>query len=386
MKHALVGATVFTGDSFLQNHAVIIANNKIEVVVPEHNLDSAIFKTHLNGGTLAPGFIDLQVNGGGGVFFTEENTPEDIEILLQAHRKKGTTSLLLTVMSHQQDVQAKAINAAIQAAKNNISGVLGVHIEGPFFADSRRGAHHQDYVRQSTSADINWLLDIAKNANTTLMLTLAPELFSQGQLQQLTTAGYLVCAGHTEANYDQIQSAIKEGLVGFTHLYNAMRPLSTREPGVVGAALADKNTWCSIIIDGHHVHAVSAQIAYAAKPKGKMILVSDAMPTLGSTKKSFDLYGETIFKSEGFECEGKLVNAEGRLAGSAIGLMDAVRLNTEWLGMSLDESLRMASLYPAQMLKVDNDLGKIKPGYIADLVHFNSEYRVTKTWISGSER
>jgi N-acetylglucosamine-6-phosphate deacetylase len=213
------------------------------------------------------------------------------------------------------------------------------------------------------------------------MLTLAPEQVRPGQIKTLVDAGLVVCAGHTDAHFEQVQRALAEGLSGFTHLYNAMRPSTGREPGVVGAALADSNSWCGIIIDQHHVHAACARIAYAAKPRGKMYLVSDAMSTVGAAQKSFEIYGETIA-----EQNGCLVNSEGRLAGSAIGMIDAVRLNTEWVGVPLAESLRMAALYPAQFMQLDQHLGRIAPGYRADLVHFSAAYKVAHSWVAGAVR
>ena len=379
MKQALVGARIFTGDTFLENYAVVIADEKIEALVPAAELDANIPQILLDGGILAPGFIDLQVNGGGGAFFTNDTSVSAIKTMLDGHRPTGTTSMLPTLISDTREVHQAGVKAVADAVAAGMKGVLGVHVEGPFFDMARRGAHNERYIRTMEQADIDWLVASVKSQHEfKVMLTLAPEHAAPGQIAQLASAGVVVCAGHTDAHYESVVSALKEGLSGFTHLYNAMRPTTGREPGVVGAALEDGNSWCGIIIDTYHVHAASARVAYAAKPKGKIYLVTDAMSTVGSPEKSFQIYGETIY-----EKEGCLVNAEGRLAGSAIGMIDAVRLNTQWVGMELSESLRMASLYPAEFMQVDNSLGRIQQDYRADLVHFTDDYRVTHTWVAG---
>ena len=379
MKQALLGARIFTGEEFLDDYALVIDDEQIADLLPRVELDESIPQILLDGGTLAPGFIDLQVNGGGGAFFTNDTSVSAIQTMLNGHRPTGTTSLLPTLISDTREVHQAGVKAVADAVAAGIKGVLGVHVEGPFFDMARRGAHNERYIRKMEQADIDWLVGSVKAQHEfKVMLTLAPEHADAGQIQQLTSAGVFVCAGHTDGHYEDVAAALKEGLSGFTHLYNAMRPTTGREPGVVGAALEDANSWCGIIIDTYHVHAASARIAYAAKPKGKVYLVTDAMSTVGSPEKSFQIYGETIY-----EKEGCLVNAEGRLAGSAIGMIDAVRLNTDWVGVELSESLRMASLYPAEYMQVDDHLGRIQSGFRADMVHFTDDYRVTHTWIAG---
>jgi N-acetylglucosamine-6-phosphate deacetylase len=379
MKQALVGARIFTGEEFLDNHVLIVADDKIEALVPAADLDASIPQILLDGGVIAPGFIDLQVNGGGGAFFTNDTSVTAVKTMLDGHRPTGTTSLVPTLISNTREVHQAGVQAVADAVAAGMKGVLGVHVEGSFFDMARRGAHNERYIRKMEQADIDWLVAAVKDQQDfKVILTLAPEHVEPGQIKQLTSAGVVVCGGHTDAHYESVVAALKEGLSGFTHLYNAMRPTTGREPGVVGAALEDRNSWCGIIIDSYHVHAASARIALAAKPKGKIYLVTDAMSTVGSPEKSFQIYGETIY-----EKDGCLVNAEGRLAGSAIGMIDAVRLNTEWVGVELSESLRMASLYPAEYMQVNHYLGRIQAGFRADLVHFTGVYRVTHTWVAG---
>jgi N-acetylglucosamine-6-phosphate deacetylase len=239
----------------------------------------------------------------------------------------------------------------------------------------RRGAHRADYIRTLQPSDIDWLTAIA---GFPVLVTLAPECCEAGQIRQLGDAGIRVCAGHSDASYADIQCALNEGLCGFTHLFNAMTGLTSREPGVVGAALADRDSWCGIIVDGHHVHPATVAVAHAAKAPHKLFLVSDAMATVGSDSQSFELYGETVN-----EHNGRLINAEGRLAGSAISMIDAVRICVSEVGLELTEVLRMASLYPAQFIRQDHHRGALKPGFQADLVHFNLDYQVQRSWIAG---
>lgn len=378
MKQALVGARIFTGDQFLSDRAVVIEGSEIISLPRNDNVvhefpDARIIQ--LDGGTIAPGFIDLQVNGGGGAFFTSHPSPETLQTMLNGHRPSGTTSMLPTLISDTRPTHQAGAKAVADAIAAGVKGILGIHIEGPFFDLNKRGAHNARYIRKMDKADLEWLTSLK---GFKVMLTLAPEHTTQGQIKQLTDAGICVAAGHTDARYDEVMAAIAEGLSGFTHLFNAMRPQTGREPGVVGAALDSAGTWCGIICDNHHVHPASVRLALKAKPRGKLYLVTDAMSTLGSSQKSFTLYGETIV-----EQNGALVNAEGRLAGSAIGMIDAVRNAHQSVGLELDECLRMASLYPAEYLQLDHRLGRVAAHYRADLVHFNDDFNVTATWVAG---
>lgn len=382
MVKALIGARIFDGYQCLDNYAVVLNGEHIEHLLPCDQLPDDIDCIELDGGVLAPGFIDLQVNGGGGVLFNNAPDAETIETMLKGHRATGTTSMLPTLISDTTEQLQAGVKAVQQAMSDSMKGVLGVHIEGPFFNLDRRGTHKAEYIHAPRTQDLSWIIDAGKaNSDMRILLTLAPETTESGQIAQLNDAGILVCAGHTDAKAETIQRALSEGLTGFTHLYNAMRPLTGRDPGVVGAALADRESWCGIIADGHHVHPLSIAVALAAKPAGKLYLVTDAMATVGSEKKSFEIYGETIT-----EQGGRLINAEGRLAGSAIGMIDGVRVCVEDVGVSLEEALRMASLYPAQMIRHSDSLGRIRSGYRADLVHFTDTFKVTQTWLAGQSQ
>ncbi|MDO3388220.1 N-acetylglucosamine-6-phosphate deacetylase [Gilvimarinus sp. SDUM040013] len=378
MKQALVGARIFTGDQFLDNRAVVIEGANI-ISLPENDNvvqsypDAEIIE--LDGGIIAPGFIDLQVNGGGGAFFTNDTSVSALQSMLDGHRPTGTTSMLPTLISDTRTTHQAGVKAVADAVDARMQGILGIHIEGPFFDMDKRGAHNAKYIREIEDEDMQWLTAIE---GFKIMVTLAPEHAASGQIKRLVDSGIFVAAGHTNAHYEDVMLAIDEGLSGFTHLFNAMRPQTGREPGVVGAALDSANTWCGIICDNHHVHPGSVRVAMNAKPLGKLYLVTDAMSTVGGEQKSFTIYGEEIF-----EKDGALVNAEGNLAGSAIGMIDAVRIAHQAIGISLSECLRMASLYPAQYMRLNQSLGRIDDNYRADLVHFTNDFNVTATWVAG---
>ncbi|ARN75102.1 N-acetylglucosamine-6-phosphate deacetylase [Oceanicoccus sagamiensis] len=376
MKQLISGARIFDGDKLLSEQAIVLNGSVVEAIVPIAEADTSLPHIQLDGGIVAPGFIDLQVNGGGGVLLNNATQPETLLTMLNAHRSKGVTAILPTLVSDTLATLDQGIDAARTLIKAATPGILGIHIEGPFFNPERRGVHSKEQIRPLTAADIDWL---CSNADIPMMLTLAPEQTQPGQIKTLTEAGIVVCAGHTNATGSEVEAALAEGLQGFTHLFNAMRPMASREPGVVGTALADKPSYCGIIVDGHHVHANSVLVAHKAKAAGKLYLVSDAMATIGSPEKTFELYGETIY-----EQDGCLKNSEGKLAGSAIGLMDAVRISHREVGLELEECLRMASLYPAQFFNLEQSCGRIKPGYAANLVHFTDALTVCSTWLEGA--
>ena len=328
----------------------------------------------LHGGYLVPGFIDTQVNGGGDVLFNDAPTVEGLRRIAAAHRKFGTTGLMPTLISDDVAVMRHAIAAVREAITQGVPGILGIHLEGPYLAAARKGVH--DPARFHTPDDDELDLVASLGVGRT-MLTLAPERFDADTLRALAARGVLLCAGHTAASYEQLRDAFGAGVRGVTHLFNAMTPLGSREPGAVGAALDDPDSWCGLIVDGHHVHAAALRVAIAAKPRGRMMLVTDAMPPVGGVRHDFGLYGVTM------TCrDGRCSTADGTLAGSALDMASAVR-NTANLGIALDEACRMASTYPAQFLGLDGELGHIAPGYRADLVALDDDLQVWGSWIAG---
>ncbi|MBT4521200.1 MAG: N-acetylglucosamine-6-phosphate deacetylase [Halieaceae bacterium] len=370
--------TLFDGESFMQNCGVLIEDGRIIDVLPSAELPENFDIQLMTEGILAPGFVDLQVNGGGGVMLNEVPTQTTVNTMAAAHRTRGTTAMTPTVISDTREVQQAAIEAVVKARAAGHPGILGVHIEGPFFDRDKRGAHRAGFIRRPMAEDIEWLCSLN---GLPVIITLAPEHALPGQIRQLTQAGLHVCAGHTNASYEQINTAITEGLQGFTHLFNAMSPLSSRAPGTVGAALDNEDTWVGVIADGHHIHPASIRIAHRAKAADKLFLVTDAMATVGSDDTAFEIHGTRIEAQE-----GRLVNAQGVLAGSAIGMIDAVRIANTEVGLPLAECLRMASLIPATFLSLDNELGRIASGYRADLVHFDNDFNVHNTWVCGAHR
>lgn len=380
-QYAIQAHTLFNGERFLRDHSVIISKGKIVDVIPTTALDSTIPCTVLATGTLAPGFVDLQVNGGGGVMLNNTPTVEGVRCITEAHRSKGTTTILPTLISDSPENQLRGINAVREARASGNQGVLGVHLEGPFFNPEKRGAHNGKMIRKPEQDDIDLLCSLMSEPEFITLVTLAPEQALPSQLRTLTKAGIIVCAGHTNASYAQIQDAVNDGLSGFTHLFNAMRGSTAREPGVVGAALAHTNTWAGIIADGHHVHPQNIRLAHRTKAAGKLVLVSDAMATVGCDQSVFELYGEHIK-----EDRGRLVNKEGKLAGSAIGLIDAVKYTTQTVKIPLEECLRMASLYPATAIGMEAQLGKLDTGFRADMVHFDPQFKVLNSWLAGRQQ
>ena len=374
----LLPERLFDGEFFHVGMAVGLEGDRVATLCQASEVPGGADCLRFDNSILAPGFIDVQVNGGGGVLLNNEPTADAVDRMTAGHRRAGSTGLMPTLISDTPQLHHAAVAAVQEARTRGNHGVLGVHVEGPFFEQTKRGTHKAEMIRAMEQTDLEWLSSLS---DMPVMLTLAPEHCAPGTIRQLSEAGIRVCAGHTNASFDQVRAAIAEGLAGFTHLYNAMSPLAARAPGTVGAALDDPDTWVGIIADGHHVHPASIRIAHAAKAAGKLMLVSDAMSTVGSEDTSFEIYGEHIQLQD-----GKLVNAEGALAGSAIGLNDAVRYSHREVGLPLDECLRMASLYPAQFIGLDGELGHVAPDYRADLVVFDEDFRVTDTWVAGAHQ
>ena len=376
MKQALLGSQIFCGERFYDDHALLVEGKSIVDIVDKNNTPDNFNKIELDQGILAPGFIDLQVNGGGGVLFNNSPNKESLNTIIKAHQFFGTTSVMPTVISDSLEVLEQCIKTVTEEIKNN-SSLLGIHIEGPFFNTKYRGVHQKQYISTINSDYLN-LFESLKGFP--VMLTLAPECISSQQLKHLTSLGIKTLAGHSDASYDELDDAIKNGLDGFTHLFNAMRQISAREPGVVGSALHFENTFASIIVDLHHVHPSLIQLAYQLKPTGKLFFISDSMATINHGKPSFELYDEVVNESD-----GRLVNSEGKLAGSSITQIDAVKNAYQKCNIPLNQALAMASRYPAEYLGIENHLGSLKPGYRADLVHFDSNFKVHNTWVSGKQ-
>ncbi|WWW35468.1 N-acetylglucosamine-6-phosphate deacetylase [Stenotrophomonas rhizophila] len=377
MKTVLRNARILAGDEFRDDLAVVIEDGRITALVSDAapQLGSADEQVDLGGGWLLPGFIDAQVNGGGGVLFNNTPDVDSLRTLAAAHRRFGTTGLLPTLISDDVQVMRRAIDATRAAIAQGVPGVLGIHLEGPYIAPARKGTHDANKFRVPDADEIAMAASLD---NGVTLLTLAPERVPLESIRALVERGVIVAAGHTAASYEEARAGLDAGIRGFTHLYNAMSPLTGREPGAVGAALEDRDSWIGIIADGVHVHPASLRVALAAKPRGKVMLVTDAMPPVGADSPSYELYGEVITA-----VDGVVRNAAGSLAGSALDMATAVRNAVHLLGLPLDEAARMASRYPAQFLNLDDRPGEIAEGYQADLVLLDDALQVRATWIAG---
>ncbi|WP_448189917.1 N-acetylglucosamine-6-phosphate deacetylase [Azospirillum sp. sgz301742] len=372
---ALVNATIHTGTAVLTDSAVLIDGDSVAGVIPRADVPADAVRHDLGGGVLAPGFIDAQVNGGGGVLFNDRPEIEAIRAIVAAHRRFGTTALLPTFITDSREKRRRAVDAVAAALAAGEPGVLGIHLEGPHIGLDRRGVHDARFIGPPDDEDLHLMTRLGPGRT---LVTLAPDAVPFAVIRDLATRGVRICAGHTAATWEQAQAGVAAGVSGFTHLYNAMSPLDHRAPGAVGAALADDRVWCGIVVDGHHVHDAAVRLAWKAKPAGKLFLVTDAMPPVGAPPGDFQLYGRTVTVQG-----GRCVSADGRLAGSALDMATAVRNCVERIGIPLDEALRMASAYPADFLGIASRRGRIAPGLAADLVHLDGALRPTATWVGG---
>ena len=375
MPAALVNGRVLTAAGILDGHAVLIDGGKIAGVVPASDVPASAERRDLGGGLLVPGYIDTQVNGGGGVLFNDAPTADTIAAIGAAHRRFGTTGFLPTLISDDLEVVDQAMRATEAAIEQGVPGVLGVHIEGPFLNPKRKGIHDEGKFRVIDEAAIA-LLSSLKVGRT--LVTLAPERTTPDMIQRLADAGVHVAAGHTNALYKTMRQALDHGLTGVTHLFNAMSPLTSREPGVVGAVLEDQKAWAGIIVDGRHVDPTTLKIALRTRPLDRFMLVTDAMPTVGMADKRFTLQGQEIVVRDGV-----CVGPGGTLAGSDLDMAGAVRNAVQMLDLRLEDAVMMASAAPAAFLGLDGQRGRIAQGHAADLCLLDEQLNVTATWIDG---
>jgi N-acetylglucosamine-6-phosphate deacetylase len=374
MRYALMGARVFDGEHFHHGCAVVVDGKHIAGLMPERDLPEAIERRKLDGGILAPGFIDVQVNGGGGVLLNNQATVEGFRKVADAHRRHGTTGLLPTLITDDKNVFAKARVAAARACAE-IPAVLGLHQEGPFFDPARRGAHNPQFICRPTAQDIE---DLCSFGGGILMITLAPNMVEKEYIQRLVEGGLRVSLGHSNATHRQVACALHAGASAFTHVFNAMSQMSPREPGMVGAAFSFPDAYCGIIADGLHVAWPNILALFKAKGASRVMLVTDAMPPAAGGPDCFDLQGRKVTR-----VDGKLTLADGTLAGSDLTMEVAVRNCVKSIGCKLEDALRMASRTPAEFLG-RRDLGIVAPGTLASLVHLDDELNVLQTWVEGA--
>ena len=330
----------------------------------------------LDGGWLMPGFIDTQVNGGGGVLFNDALTVAGIAAIGEAHRPYGTTSYLPTLISDSTDAIARALDATDAAIAAGVPGVVGAHIEGPVINVARKGIHDPKHFGTLDDRLMEVLLTPRRGR---VMVTLAPEVAALDRIAALARAGVLVSLGHSDATYAQARDGFAAGITGVTHLFNAMSPLVHRAPGVVGAALDDQHVYCGLIVDGFHVDDAVLRVAVRARPLDRMMLVSDAMPCVNAAVKDFTLQGRQIHV-EG----GRCVGTDGTLAGSDLDMARAVRNTVTQLGIAPEQAAAMAATNPAAFLGLSQTHGSLAVGQRADWVVLDAGFHPVATTIAGT--
>jgi N-acetylglucosamine-6-phosphate deacetylase len=368
-----VNGRVVTPTAILEGAEIEMDGGRITAIHPLTATDGAI---DLNGGWVVPGFIDTQVNGGGGVLFNDEPTVEGIAAIGRAHARFGTTGFLPTLISDVPSVIARALDAADAAIEAGVPGCLGVHIEGPIINVSRKGIHDPAKFRR---LDPEMLALFEKPRRGKVMLTLAPEMAALEDIARLRELGVIMAIGHSDADYNTAVAGFQAGMTGVTHLFNAMSPLQHRAPGVVGAALDDQSIYCGIIVDGFHVHDAALRVAIRSHPLDHFMLVTDAMSCVGVDVTEFDLHGRRILVRD-----GRCVGEDGTLAGSAIDMAAAFRNTVNRLQRSHADAAIMASAGPAGFLGLSAERGALAPGLVADWVQLTHDLQPAGTWIAGN--
>ncbi|MBV1707703.1 MAG: N-acetylglucosamine-6-phosphate deacetylase [Hyphomicrobiales bacterium] len=372
---AITGARIFDGECWHDDHALIIADETIAALLPVSALDAAMPRRRLAGGILAPGFIDLQANGGGGVLLNDTPDMASMAAMAATHQRYGTTSLLPTFITDHPDKMALALQAARDARHAGVPGVIGLHLEGPFIDEARRGAHPREFVRTMRQADVTILCGADCG---TLLVTLSPAQATPAMIHDMVAAGIIIALGHSDASAGQASAALDAGARAFTHLFNAMSPLAHRAPGMVGAALTRDDAFCGVICDGIHVADMALHLAVKAKGADRLFLVSDAMPPSAGGPDEFRLQGRRVRRHE-----GALRLDDGTLAGCDLTMLQALRYSVEKLGLPLESALRMASATPATLIGRQSGLGFLRKGCRADLVHLDSGLALQHVWVGG---
>ena len=374
MQYAFTNGVIYTGYEILYGHAVIVENDLSKAVVPEEELPHGIQQVNLNGNNLTAGFIDLQLNGCGGVMFNEQTTVGTLEIMQATNLKSGTTSYLPTFITSPDEGMKSAVKVMRDYLAKYRNQALGLHLEGPYLSKEKKGVHREEYIREITPEMKTFLCD---NADVITKITLAAENPTTQYIADFVEKGIIVSLGHSNATYEVANQAIAKGISFATHLHNAMSPISSgRAMGVVGAVL-DSDLYAGIIVDGLHVEFGNVRIA--KKVKGdKLCIVTDATAAAGSDIESFIFVGKTVYVRD-----GKCYDANGTLGGASVTMIESVQNAVKEVGISLDETLRMCNLYPARAIGVDDHLGSIEAGKIANLTVFTHDFKVIGTAVNG---
>ncbi|MGJ8581662.1 MAG: N-acetylglucosamine-6-phosphate deacetylase [Psychromonas sp.] len=374
--YALVNGIIYSPESVLTEHAVIIEGQLIKAIIPLTELPSSLKKIDLQGQHLSPGFIDLQLNGCGGVMFNGAESEQTLAIMQSANLKSGTTSFLPTFITDSNQGIKKALSATRRYMQSNSNQVLGLHLEGPYINLEKKGIHPAQWVRDAEAEIIDLICD---NTDIVTKITVAPEKMPLAFIKQLSHNNIIVSLGHSNATYQQASSAINHGASFATHLFNAMSPMTGREPGMVGAVY-DHQIYAGIIVDGFHVAYENIRISKRLMGD-KLILVTDATAPAGADIEQFDFVGTQVYYKNG-KCVGK----DGTLGGSAVTMIESIQQCVEHVGIALDEAIRMASYYPAKAIAMDHKLGSIATGKVANLTVFDQQYKVTATLVNGEHQ
>ncbi|WIJ24121.1 N-acetylglucosamine-6-phosphate deacetylase [Devosia sp. RR2S18] len=376
---AVVAPRIFDGFEWHDNAALLIEFGHVAAIVHSDAVPARSETVHLEGGFVAPGFVDLQVNGGGGVLFNNDPSLSAIRTIIAAHAQFGTTALLPTLITDSVEINTAAIAAGKAAAEQALPGFLGLHLEGPHLSLPRKGTHDPALIRPMTDADLDRLV-AARQVLPNLLCTVASETVDSQQISALAGAGIIVSLGHSDATHATASAAFEAGATMTTHLFNAMSQLGSREPGVVGATLAHPTIYAGLIADGIHVHPASIQVALAAKGAEHIFLVTDSMSQTGTDIAELTLNGRTITRAD-----GALRLADGTLAGADLDMIDAVEFMHSHMGLPLETALNMASLVPSRALGIDAQHGHLRPGARANFVQLSPGREVRTTWINGKK-
>ena len=374
VMYALTNCTIYTTQAILTDHVVVIENDKIKSIKPISELDANIKTIDLNGANLCPGFIDLQLNGCGGVMFNDSVSEQTLETMQAANLKSGCTSYLPTLITSSDEDIKVALKVARNFIDKTANEVLGLHLEGPFLSLEKKGIHRPEFIRKP---DMKMVDLICANADIVAKVTLAPENSPVDVIKQLSDTGIVVSIGHSNATYAQAKAAIDNGVTFATHLFNAMSPITGREPGVVGA-IYDNDTYAGIIVDGFHVAYENVRISKKIMGE-KLLLVTDATAPAGANIEQFDFVGTTVYYKD-----GKCFGADGTLGGSAVTMIESIEQCVKFVGIELTEAIRMATLYPAKAISAEDKLGSIEAGKVANLAIFTNDYKVVATVVNGS--
>lgn len=367
---------VLSGNDWLHNQQVVIANGEIKEIKPQEDVEHVqVNNTGAASLTMIPGFIDIQVNGGGGRLFNFQPDLETLIKMTQSHGRFGTTALLPTLITDEYDVMQQSADTIAEAVAEEIPGIIGVHFEGPFLSKDKKGIHPAEHIRSISDKELALLTrkDLGK-----VLVTLAPENVSADIIKELTTEGVKVCLGHSNASHEQVLAAIEAGADGFTHLFNAMSPMTSREPGMVGTALSQPHTCAGLIVDHQHVHPEMSKLAIRCKGPENIFLVTDAMGHVGYNGDALPYFDTLISR-----VENKLTTPDGTLAGSCLDMWQAVKNVHQDLGISLTQAIMMASDSPARYLNIANRVGQLRSGMQADFILVDQQMNIQSVYVAG---